>query len=239
MKKLILILFVCLLGVSSFGQNVQTHYDLGKGREYLTTTVEMFRPDKFGSTFFFIDMDYGVAGVEGVSLAYWEIARAITLFKSPIAAHVEYNGGFGQFPATLFNGAYQINDAYLAGLEYSVNAKDFSRGFTIQTLFKTIRGKNDASFQLTGVWYLNMLKNKVTFSGFADFWKEDNNFKIAVTTAGDDIIKTTEFVFLAEPQLWYNFCKNFAAGGEVELSSNFAGNKGFMVNPTVALKYTF
>lgn len=229
MKKLVLILLVCLLGVSSYGQNVQTHYDLGKGREYLTTTVEMFRPDKFGSTFFFIDMDYGVNGVEGVSLAYWEIARAITLFKSPIAAHIEYNGGFGQFPATPFNGAYQINDAYLGGLEYSLNAKDFSRGLTIQTLFKSIRGKNEASFQLTGVWYMNFLKNKVTFSGFADFWKEDNVFGA----------EATEFVFLAEPQLWYNFCKNFSAGSELELSSNFGGNKGFMANPTAALKYTF
>ena len=235
MKKLVLILFVCLLGVSSYGQNVQTHYDLGEGREYLTTTVEMFRPDKFGSTFFFIDMDYGSNGVEGVSLAYWEIARAITLFKSPIAAHVEYNGGFGQWTT---GGSYQINDAYLGGLEYSLNAKDFSRGFTFQTLFKSIRGKNDASFQLTGVWYMNMLKNKVTFSGFADFWKEDNVFVVG-GTAQNPVLETTDFVFLAEPQLWYNFCKNFSAGGEVELSSNFAGNKGFMVNPTVAMKYTF
>ena len=229
MKKLVLILFVCLLGVSSFGQNVQTHYDLGKGREYLTTTVEMFRPDKFGSTFFFIDMNYGQAGVEGVSMAYWEIARAITLFKSPIAVHVEYNGGFGQF---MPGGAYQINDAYLGGLEYSLNAKDFSRGITIQTLFKSIRGKNEASFQLTGVWYMNCFKNKVTFNGFADFWKEDSDFNFDGTT-------DAEFTFLAEPQLWYNFCKNFSAGGEVELSNNFGGNEGFMVNPTAALKYTF
>ena len=50
MKKLVLILFVCVLALGTFAQNVQTHYDLGKGREYLTTTVEMFRPDKFGST---------------------------------------------------------------------------------------------------------------------------------------------------------------------------------------------
>ena len=239
MKKLVLILFVCLLTLGTFAQNVQTHYDLGKGREYLTTTVEMFRPDKFGSTFFFIDMNYGDAGVKGVSLAYWEIARAFTFGKCPIALHVEYNGGFGQFPATPFNGAYQINDAYLGGLEYSLNAKDFSRGLTIQTLFKSIRGKNEASFQLTGVWYMNLLKNKVTFSGFADFWKEDNAFIIGETTAGNLILKTTDFVFLAEPQLWYNCCKKFAVGGEVELSNNFGGHEGFMVNPTVAMKYTF
>ena len=228
MKKLVLILFVCLMGVGAYAQNVQTHYDLGEGRNYLTTTVEMFRPDKYGSTFFFIDMDYGSNGVKGVSLAYWEIARAITLFKSPFAAHVEYNGGFLQGAPGV---AYQINDAYLGGVEYSWNAKDFSRGFTLQTLFKSIRDKNDASFQLTGVWYMNLLKNKVTFSGFADFWKEDNHFF--------DGKEDTKFVFLSEPQLWYNFCKNFSAGSELELSTNFGGNRGFMANPTVAMKYTF
>lgn len=235
MKKLALILFVSLLALGTFAQNVQTHYDLGKDRKFLTTTVEMFRPDKFGSTFFFIDMNYGEAGAEGVSMAYWEIARAITLFKTPFALHLEYNGGFGQFASTPFNGAYQINDAYLGGVEYSWNATDFSRGFTLQTLFKSIRGKNEASFQLTGVWYVNMLKNKVTFSGFADFWKEDNVFGF-----GADAEKT-KFVFLSEPQLWYNFCKNFSAGSEVELGYNFTGNptKGFHVNPTAALKYTF
>lgn len=238
MKKLVLILLVCLMGVGAYAQNVQTHYDLGKGREYLTTTVEMFRPDKYGSTFFFIDMDYGVGGIDGVSLAYWEIARAITIGKTPFAAHVEYNGGFGQFKATPFNGAYQINDAYLGGLEYSLNAKDFSRGLTIQTLFKSIRGKNDASFQLTAVWYANFFKNKVTFNGFADFWKEDNAFVVGGTPA-NPVLESTEFVFLSEPQLWYNCCKNFSVGSELELSTNFAGNKGFMANPTIAMKYTF
>jgi hypothetical protein len=229
MKKLVLILFVSFLALGTFAQNIQTHYDMGKDRGYLTTTVEMFRPDKTGNTFFFIDFDYGVGDVEGVSLSYFEIARCFKLGKSPFSWHGEYNGGFGQWKAGEFGGAYQINDAWLTGLDYSWNASDFSRGFSVKTLFKTIRGKNDASFQLTGVWYLNLLKNKVTFSGFADFWKEDNVFGT----------EATDFVFLTEPQLWYNFNKNFAAGGEVEIASNFAGHKGLKACPTVALKYTF
>jgi len=241
MKKLALILFVSLLALSSYAQNLQTHYDLGKDRKFLTTTVEMFRPDKFGSTFFFIDMNYGVAGIEGVSLAYWEIARALKFGKCPVALHLEYNGGFGQFPATPFNGAYQINDAYLGGIEYSLNAKDFSRGITLQAMYKNIRGKNQNSFQVTAVWYANFFNNKLTFDGFADFWKEDNVFQIGVDPNGDRILETTKFVFLSEPQLWYNCCKNFAVGSEIELGYNFTGNptKGFHVNPTAALKYTF
>ncbi len=46
MKKLVLVLFVSLLTLGTFAQNLQTHYDMGKDRGYLTTTVEMFRPDK-------------------------------------------------------------------------------------------------------------------------------------------------------------------------------------------------
>ncbi|MDP2888434.1 MAG: DUF5020 family protein, partial [Bacteroidota bacterium] len=113
MKKLVLILFVSFLALGTFAQNIQTHYDMGKDRGYLTTTVEMFRPDKTGNTFFFIDFDYGVGDVEGVSLAYFEIARCFKLGKSPFSWHGEYNGGFGQYNAGDFNKAYQINNAWL------------------------------------------------------------------------------------------------------------------------------
>ncbi|HYX09999.1 MAG TPA: DUF5020 family protein, partial [Bacteroidales bacterium] len=54
MKK---ILIVCLLGLFYLvagAQNIQLHYDFGKDRKYLTSTVEMFKPDQWGSTFFFI-----------------------------------------------------------------------------------------------------------------------------------------------------------------------------------------
>lgn len=239
MKKLVLILFVTLLAFGTYAQNIQTHYDMGKDRGYLTTTVEMFRPDKTGNTFFFIDFDYGVGDVEGVSLAYFEIARCFKLGKSPFSWHGEYNGGFGQWKAAEFGGAYQINDAWLTGVDYSWNAADFSKGYSLKALYKNIRGKHDASFQLTGVWYVNFANSKMSFTGFADFWREDNVFKIGETTSGDPIFETTKFVFLAEPQLWYNFNKNFAAGGEVEVASNFALHKGLKACPTVALKYTF
>lgn len=226
MKKILIILIAVAFAGSVSAQNIQTHYDLGKDRKYLTTTVEMFRPDKMGSTFFFIDMDYGVNDIDGVGMAYWEIARAIKLGKSsPLAAHIEYNGGFGQFPATPYNGAYQINDAWLGGFEYSWNAEDFSRGFTLQTMYKNIRGVDNASFQITGVWYVNFLKGKMTFNGFADFWKEESAYG--------------NYIFLTEPQIWYNACKHFSVGSEIEISSDFAGHDGFMVNPTIAAKYTF
>jgi len=234
MKKPVAILIVLFAVATLQAQNLQVHYDFGENRKFVTSTVEMFKPDKWGSTFFFIDMNYDAENGKTVSLAYWEIARGIKLGESPFAAHVEYNGGFGQFNSTPFNGAYSINDAWLAGLDYNYNNADFTRGISFQVLYKYIKDKNDAAFQLTTVWYMHMFNKKLTFDGFADFWREDNAF-----ANSDASVDETKFVFLTEPQIWYNFTENISIGSEIEVSSNFSGNKGFMVNPTLAAKWNF
>lgn len=234
MKRKYLVVLLLLLMTGTFAQNVQLHYDFGKDRNYLTSTVEMFKPDKWGSSFFFVDMDYNVGEVKGVSTAYWEIARSINLGKGPLAAHLEYNGGLGQYYTPDYFGAYQINDSWLAGLDYNYNNAEFTRGFTLQVLYKYIRDKHDASFQLTGVWYMHLLNKKLTFSGFADFWREDSYFISEV-----DMVDVTKYVFQAEPQLWYNFTENFSLGTEMEIGYNFVPVKGFRVNPTLGAKWEF
>ena len=229
MRILVVILLFTFIPGYVVAQNIQLHYDFGKGRQYLTSTVEMFKPDKYGSTFFFIDMDYNPGSIKGIGLAYWEIARAFKFRENPFAFHVEYNGGFGQNQSI----AYTINDSWLCGFEFSKNTKDFSRGFTLQAMYKYIRGKHYPSFQLTGVWYLNFSNNRFTFTGFADFWRENMVFP---DSSGKN--KTTRFILQSEPQLWYNFNRSFSAGSEVELSFNFAG-KGVWVMPTLGIKATF
>lgn len=229
MKKILLLfaLFALVLSVSS--QNIQTHYDFGKDRGYVTTTVEMFKPDKLGNTFFFIDFDYGIPGHDFMSNAYFEIARVMTIKKSPFGIHGEYNGGFGKIANV--DGYFSVNNAWLGGVDYSWNAEDFSKGFSLKLLYKEIQ-KKQSSFQLTGVWYVNFAKGKMSFTGFADFWKEDSDFNFDGTT-------DATYTFLAEPQLWFNINGHFAVGSEVELSNNFAGMEGFNVMPTLGVKWTF
>jgi len=241
MKKILLSFIVVLLSLSTFAQNIQLHYDFGKDRHYLTTTVEMFKPDKLGNTFFFIDFDYGSNGQSGMSNAYFEIARVFTLGKtSPFGVHGEYNGGFGKIPNSPEH--FTVNNAWLSGLDYSWNSEDFSKGFSLKVLYKNINDKiaendsetlkNQNSVQFTGVWHINFAKGKMTFTGFADFWKENTDFNF-------DGITDATWTFLTEPQIWWNAYKKFAVGSEVEISSNFAGMEGFQVMPTIAVKYTF
>lgn len=227
MKKILLSLIaVAFSGILS-AQNIQLHYDFGKDRKLVTTTVEMFRPDKYGSTFFFVDMDYSSDARDvhnGVSLAYWEIARAFKWKETQaIMPRIEYNGGTMSVGGSTF---IPIENCVLAGVEHTWASSDFSKIFTLQANYKYIQDKEDASFQITGVWTIKMLQGKMVFNGFADLWKEEMFWG------------TKKFRFLTEPQLWYNFCPNFAAGSEIEISSNFAEN-GWQVNPTLAVKYTF
>ena len=228
-------LFIILALMASFslaGQNVQLHYDFGEDRKYLTSTVEMFKPDKWGSTFYFIDMDYGISdNLQGVNMAYWEIARGLKFWESPFEIHLEYNGGFGQYEANPYTGAYQINDAWLAGGHYTFSNEDLSKFFTLQVMYKYIRDVEDLSFQITGVWELNYFDGKVTFAGFADFWKEPLDFD-------NDGIDDADYVFQAEPQLWYNFNEHLSLGTEIEFANNFV-KEGFQINPTLAAKWTF
>lgn len=234
MKKSIAI---CIFALSLFmalgvqAQNIQLHYDFGRslygdetaGRPHITTTVEKFMPDSYGSTFFFVDMDYNSNGVKS---AYWEVSRELKFWEGPFSAHVEYNGGL--------NNSFSFNNAYLLGATYTYNTADFSKGFTLTAMYKYIqKNPSPQSFQITGTWHMNFCKDKFTFSGFADFWREQRAWQ------------GTNTIFLAEPQFWVNLnkVKGFSSklplsiGSELELSNNFVA-KGFFAIPTIALKWT-
>jgi hypothetical protein len=226
MKNKFLIAALLIFASATFAQNVQLHYDFERG--HFTSTVEMFKPDNWGNTFFFVDMDYN--GVNGeVNLSYWEIARELKFWDAPISAHIEYNGG-------LMN-TFSFGNAYLAGPSYTYLAKDFSYGLTFMAMYKYITltpTDKPHNFQLTAVWFYNMMKGKLTFSGFADFWKEDHN-----VFDSDGNMSLSSYVFLSEPQLWFNATKNFSIGGEVEFAYDFGVDDGFFVRPTLGVKWTF
>jgi hypothetical protein len=92
MKKVLMIAAAVFFAIGSLkAQNVQLHYDAG--RDQMTTTIEMFRPDGGGSTFFFVDLDYSPK----VTGAYFEISREFCFWQDSdlkwLSAHLEYNGG--------------------------------------------------------------------------------------------------------------------------------------------------
>ena len=239
MKKVLLSALLFIACLPMFAQlNVQMHYDFGKAiygdelsnRPQLTATVENFKADKWGNTFFFIDLDFGDNTMKSV---YAEFSREFNLGKSPFAAHVEYNGGLSGF------GSY--NDAYLAGAAWNWANKDFSKTFSLQLLYKHLANQpssNKHSWQLTTVWGIHFAKGLCSFSGFADLW-HDNSV-------------TGNLIFCSEPQFWFHLNAlesvddefKLSIGGEVELTKNMVWpaeglNDNFYAIPTLAVKWTF
>lgn len=246
MKKTILIAVLTLLSLSMKAQNVQVHYDLGKSlygdlnkRPALTTTVETFKPDRWGSTFLFIDLDYGHDGVAGT---YWEISREFNVSKNKQwAVHAEYNGGMSSDKETYQSTRFQ--HSALVGPAWNWHSADFKRTFSAQLLYKYyFKGQNSqnrpySGFQLTEVWSATFAAGLCTFSGYCDLWySPDVNGKL---------------ILQSEPQFWFNLNTirgweevNLSLGSEVEVSNNFIyNNKGqnnkFYAIPTVAAKWTF
>jgi len=229
MKKVLFSLFL-LASISSQAQtNLQVHYDFGEGRKYVTTTFEMFKPDKWGNTFCFVDFDYNLGQEKHPSSAYMEIARCLKFWKGPLSAQIEYNGGLGTYPFAGSTFGFPFNNCYMAGIDYGLNNADYSKTLNLKALYKHIAGKQE-SVQFTAVWGLHFMDRKISILGFADFWLEDN-----VNTNESQ----TSTVFISEPQLWYNFTENFSAGSEVEISNNFGGVEGFKACPTLAVKWNF
>lgn len=234
MKKathIIALIALAICSAATKAQNLQVYYDTGRG--CVTSTIEMFRPDAYGSTFFFVDMDFDPKAIG----AYTEIAREFCFWKESkwnwLSVHVEFDGG-------LSTAASSFNNSWLLGLTYSGHSKDYSKTWSVSAMYKAIPGteglsggKQPHNFQLTGVWGINFAKGWCSFSGFADFWREAR------------VWQGTKFIFLAEPQFWVNLNKikkwenvKLSIGGELELSNNFV-EKGFKAMPALGAKWTF
>lgn len=232
MKKIAISTLLTVMALGLQAQNIQLHYDFGRNlyanqqpnRQKVTMTIEQFKADQWGSWFYFVDVDFSKHFVEG---AYTEVSREINIKKqSPFALHVEYNGGLTR--------TYAYQQAALLGAAYNGHSADYSKTWSVQMLYKQYFSNGDihsyASAQLTGVWGLNFLNNKLRFSGFIDFWRGER------AADGHGMV-----VMLTEPQLWYNINEHLSLGSEIEISNNFISNfydgRTFFVNPTIAVKW--
>ena len=239
MKKILLSTLMLIASLPIFAQlNVQLHYDFAdalygdklSNRPHWTATVENFKADKWGSTYFFIDMDFGGNTMKS---AYAEISRELRFWEAPFAAHIEYNGGL--------SGSGSYNDAYLAGGAWNWANKDFSKTFSLQLLYKYLANQqvgSKHSWQITTVWGIHFAKGLCTFSGYADLW-HDNSVK-------------GNLVLSSEPQFWFNLYAldsvdddfKLSLGTELEISKNLVWpaegiNDKFYAIPTLAVKWQF
>ncbi len=225
--------------------NAQILYDFGTDRKYVTLTLEMFKQDKWGSTYFFVDHDFNYDKMDPNSPnvaqggTYTEISRALNFWQNSSmknwSLHVEYNGGITK--------DYPINNAWLFGVEYLIHDATYKNTLTLQDFSTRLSARPtrmcQCSLLLFGDATTSLDVKGLNFDGFADFWWETHG-----TVDGDGKAKTRHTVFITEPQLWYKVgqhfgCENLSLGGEVEITNNFGSTDGAKVRPCLGVKWDF
>lgn len=239
-----IIFFLVAFGIATCAlnaQNLQLHFDprsslygesTGSGTNYLTATFEMYKPDKWGNTFMFADVDLNYNKMNP-GLLYTEIAREFKIGNFPLLPHIEYNGGLGLVKGTGIG--FSIPAAYLAGAGYPFQLGSF---FMNTYVAYKLNAFNDVSHdaQWTVTWNATFADGKLSLGGFMDLWTEDKSFTEGPSADGK------KFIFLSEPQIWYNITPNFSLGSEIEFSYNFVNKfaeSKFFAIPTFATKWNF
>ncbi len=236
MKKILFVVFFFITSITN-AQNLQLHYDFGEGRKFCTATLEMFRPDTLGSTFWFADFDFDFPGrPRSMSAAYWEISRDFYIpgirkirGLEQLTYHIEYNDGFMAYKASEDTmSALSYNSVFLTGFGYPVKIGNVVLSTMI--LCRIPRGMDVPDFQFTTVWFQPLWKDRILLTGFLDIWSQD---KISDSDKKEIVIQT-------EPQLWFMITSEIALGGEVEISKNFpVGPNKWEFMPTIGFRWEF
>ena len=218
MKKFILSILSLIFVTMVSAQNIQLHYDFGRNiysdeesdRQKVTVTLEQFKADKWGSWYYFVDIDLTSKFFRS---AYTEISR---------------------------DDIRSFQHAALIGPAYNGHSADFSKTWSVQLMYKQFFKSYDythsyASFQLTGVWGLTFANKKCTFSGFLDFWRGENwraghdgHGMLVILTEPQFWYNANEHLSLGtEIEISNNFIYNTY------------NDKSFFINPTLAVKWNF
>lgn len=235
LRKIISGLFLTAFTLGISAQNLQLHFDFRHAlyddvptNNYFTATFEMFKPDKWGSTFMFVDLDFNQSR-GNIGLAYLEIARDFKIKNFPIMPHVEFNGGVGNDN----NSGFSIANAYLGGASYSFAIPNAHFNTYVAYKYNAFeKVSNDVQWTLS--WGSSFWKNRISFNGFIDIWSENKD------RSGNGEESGKKAVLLTEPQIWYNVTENLSFGSEIEISNNFHYKENkIYVFPTLAGKWTF
>ena len=232
MKKAILLLSAVLSPLLCAAQvNIQFLYDCA---ETPITTVEVYKGDAWGDTYFFIDHYYYFQSLNGHTNigmdSYFEFERGLNFWQQTrmrnLSLHVELdfkNSGYGSGMACI-------------GAKYAFHNASFSRTAGIALMYDHYIGEGSADIPLkfTGTWNVENLfgLRGLTFDGFVDVWGNNTQY-----VTDQNKIANDHFSIHSQPQLWMRITPNFNLGGEVVLGYNHRGTHGFLCQPCVGLKW--
>lgn len=221
-------------------QNIQLHYDLGRhvypttqaGRPYITATIEQKSLDKWGDTFYFVDMSFLS---QGAVQANWKFLRNLRFWRGPLSWHLRYDGGLRFVNAPQSNVAISMRDAFFTGATYSWRLPSKRLMINFTAAYKYIKNhESPHNWELTTVWNYTSETGFFNATGFATWWQER------------DARWGTRYKFMSQPQFWLNLDRiqgvsddfRLSVGTEIRISNNVDANR-WLVVPTLALRWSF
>lgn len=215
MKK-ILLLISFFVFLSSFGTEIQIHYNKDKSPEDIfgtgqyTMTFENFTPTDWGYVFFFMDAYSESNSVPRTDSIYYEAHLGLSFnklfnmkqfgFIKDMYLHFELDD----------SGESYINSRRLYGFDFDIE-NSFFPVLQFSTLYSDEADKDNGHYQFTLVWFkpFKISGQDFYFRGFADYWETDDGM-------GKDFQ-----VFLMQPQIVWKATKKIHIGSELELTNNF------------------
>ena len=142
LKKIVFILSFLSLSNNIKSQNLQLHYDFLEDENYFTSTLEMFRVNDKGATFWFVDFDYLSDTKGSASSGYMEFAKYFNLGNSnKYTFTLQFNDGVAYWG--------NLGQAYLAGPTFNLSLGNFSLSTELLYMYKQ---KNDPSKKPIKTW---------------------------------------------------------------------------------------
>ncbi len=247
-QKKIIGIFIGLFLISGVvaAQSLQLNYDLRhtvdpkrNPKNYPTLYFEYFKTLDSGHALikpgsFLLKLQADFTGDQSnLGKYYMQVSQEFRCWKPKIFLDLQYSGGLGITDPRQYS--YYIVNTYSAGISYPFR---WGKAYLSTVLFYKYvpyaRPSND--FLYTFYFYRGLANYKLEFLGDFSVWTENKNH-------GDELTKLERgkrFFFFAEPQLWWNIKKGFAAGTRVNINYHVLTTDNLLqVYPTVAVRYKF
>lgn len=242
--KNFVVAFLCFVFAHVGAQNVQLHYDMRHWvnpeyapKNFPTLYVEYFKEQDSGKALikpgsFLFKLDANLGGERGnISKAYMQVAQTLRLWQPKVFLHLSYSGGLGVTEPKQYS--YYITNTVQVGVAYNFKYKGAWLSSVLDYKYVAY-AKPTHDFIYTLYWWKGYYNYKLELSGDFSIWTENKNH-------GDNFTKTLHgkrFNFFAEPQVWYNLSRRFAAGCKVNMYYHVNTTDNVLqAYPTLAVKY--
>lgn len=221
------VIAILLTGKIAFAQftNLQVHKEMGSFNVNETTKIKR---DGFKAKF-------EMLGFDSLGIYYWNTSTQYTTNDKSVSAQLQILRGISvskrsRFQALLgHQSATGTTSQYYIGIHHPLKLGRVK--FLPFLAYVYNKDQRSADFRFTSGVSTLLAKKKILIFGFVNAYTKD---KIT-----QDASASKEIGFQANPQVWFRFNKQLAAGGELGIDYLASRYQHFIAIPTAAARWNF